>query len=671
VVSADIRANTNLRIALRVTDGEESADVIDTRDAAFISRSTPGRCYVRSGVGSPAAVQSARIGGRRPGTGPAGAAARVIPVPWADLGRPLPAGPAARADEDLVTDLSVLVDTIAGAAVRLGIPAQRSPWLAPLPEVVTLGDLPQDEAVGPGQDIGPVALPYGLVDVPSRQAREPLLLDLAHGGHLVIAGAARTGRSTALRSIAGSVAAGTSPADVHLYAIDCAAGAMLPLAALPHCGAVVSRDQADRVERLLGKLRGEIMRRQQLLAADGLAGLAEQRAASEPSQRLPWMVLLLDWWEGFIAAFEQYDYGRLVELLLQTLREGAAVGLRAVVTTDRSALLGQAGTVFGQRMVLRLTDRTDATLAGISERSLPASQPPGRVMLDALPSPVEAQIAMLDPDPSGPAQVAALRRLGAAAEQRYGRPSGSQRPLRVDPLPTRITVAETYQLDESFRPPSPLWVLAGAGGDDLAPQGFDLRDEGPGAVLAGPPRSGRSSTLVTMATSLLAQRTPVLLVTPRRSPLRELAGADGVLAVLGADADEAELTAAIEGHDRYVVLVDDAELLGDSRLARQLEQVLLSGRDADHGLVLAGPVSDLSRAYSGFIPTALKSRCGILLAVESPTDGDLFGVRLPRGAGPGPLGRGLLIRPGSIAPVQLAIPDPRPAPVLSDESAGR
>ncbi|HEY2553373.1 MAG TPA: FtsK/SpoIIIE domain-containing protein, partial [Streptosporangiaceae bacterium] len=230
VVSADIRANTNLRIALRVTDGEESADVIDTRDAAFISRSTPGRCYVRSGVGSPAAVQSARIGGRRPGTGPAGAAARVIPVPWADLGRPLPAGPAARADEDLVTDLSVLVDTIAGAAVRLGIPAQRSPWLAPLPEVVTLGDLPQDEAAGPGQDIGPVALPYGLVDVPSRQAREPLLLDLAHGGHLVIAGAARTGRSTALRSIAGSVAAGTSPADVHLYAIDCAAGAMLPLA---------------------------------------------------------------------------------------------------------------------------------------------------------------------------------------------------------------------------------------------------------------------------------------------------------------------------------------------------------------------------------------------------------------------------------------------------------
>ena len=70
VVSADIRANTNLRIALRVTDVEESADVIDSRDAAFIARSTPGRCYVRSGATAAVAVQSARIGGRAPRGGP-------------------------------------------------------------------------------------------------------------------------------------------------------------------------------------------------------------------------------------------------------------------------------------------------------------------------------------------------------------------------------------------------------------------------------------------------------------------------------------------------------------------------------------------------------------------------------------------------------------------------
>ncbi len=49
VVSQDIRANTNLRIALRVTDTAESADVIEAPEAAFISKSTPGRAYVRLG----------------------------------------------------------------------------------------------------------------------------------------------------------------------------------------------------------------------------------------------------------------------------------------------------------------------------------------------------------------------------------------------------------------------------------------------------------------------------------------------------------------------------------------------------------------------------------------------------------------------------------------------
>src|SRR3954447_16343017 len=68
VVSADIRANTNLRIALRVTDADESRDVIDAPDSGSIAKSPPGRCYVRSGAQSLVGVQSARIGGRRPGT---------------------------------------------------------------------------------------------------------------------------------------------------------------------------------------------------------------------------------------------------------------------------------------------------------------------------------------------------------------------------------------------------------------------------------------------------------------------------------------------------------------------------------------------------------------------------------------------------------------------------
>src|SRR5262249_29424353 len=150
-------------------------------------------------------------------------------------------------------------------------------------------------------------IPFGLTDVPARQAREPLTLDLGNGGHLVIARAARSGRATALRTIAGSAPPLAPPAGAATYAPERGAGA-----GLPHCGGVVTRDQTDRVERLLATLRAETMRRQQLLAAGGFAGVAEQRAHEPGEARLPWMLLLMDWWEGFVAAYEQYDYGRLV-----------------------------------------------------------------------------------------------------------------------------------------------------------------------------------------------------------------------------------------------------------------------------------------------------------------------------------------------------------------------
>jgi hypothetical protein len=49
VVSAEIRANTALRIALRVTDPGESIDVIGADAAAVLSRRQPGRALLRTG----------------------------------------------------------------------------------------------------------------------------------------------------------------------------------------------------------------------------------------------------------------------------------------------------------------------------------------------------------------------------------------------------------------------------------------------------------------------------------------------------------------------------------------------------------------------------------------------------------------------------------------------
>src|SRR5690606_30671724 len=495
---------------------------------------------------------------------------------------------------------------IVEAARLAGVPAQPTPWLPPLPGRVTVDDVRPLSPAGRAW-----TLTFGMTDAPWEQSRRPLELDLRDGGHLLIAGSARSGRSTALRTLAGVIAAQTDPADAHVHAIDCGSGALLPLVAMPHCGAVVTRDQLDRVERLLTRLRAEVGRRQQLLAEAGHASLAEYRQAGH---RLPWLVFMLDRWEGFVAAFEGYDYGRLIEALLQLLREGPAVGLRAVITSNRSGLLGQVSTIFEDRLLLRLSDPADYGLAGFPVKGLPSSIPPGRGLSLGDHGIVEHHIALLASDPAGPAQVAALQALArTAAELMTGgdrsaaggglwREAG-EKPLRVDALPMRVTAAEALALDPSFTPPSPLWALVGAGGDALAPLGLDLLAHGPGAVIDGPSRSGRSSALMTAARSLISRGTPVIAVAPRRSPLREL---DGALAVLSGDAtDLAELVADLS---QYVVLVDDAELVNpDSPLGTALEEVLRSGRDGDHGLLIAGTTGDLAVAYRGFVAETRKS----------------------------------------------------------------
>ncbi|QIB44232.1 FtsK/SpoIIIE domain-containing protein [Streptomyces aureoverticillatus] len=653
VVSADIRANTNLRIALRVTDGGESSDVIDAPDAGAIAKSTPGRAYVRSGAQSLVAVQSARIGGRRPSNDADRPKATAFPVDWSAFGRPAPRLATSDDDGTLVTDLSVLVGAIREGAELMGFGAQHSPWLPPLPDLLWLGELPDvtEEQPRAAGEVPPIRI--GLTDLPAQQRRTPLALDLVHGEHIMLAGGARSGRSTALRSLAGSLAANTSPADVHLYGIDCGANALLPLANLPHCGAIVTRDQPDRVRRLLDRLTSEIARRQQFLALEGLSSAAEQRAMATPEDRLPWMVLLVDNWEGYVAALEGIDYGKLIDMITKIFREGAAVGVKVVMTADRSGFSGQISPSFADKLILRLTDANEYSLAGLSAREVPKDMPSGRALRLTDQGVQESQIALLAPDPSGQAQVAALREIAQEAQRVHPVPPKSRRPLRVDELPMRITLDQVRALDPSFVPPSPLWSLFCVGGDELEPIGIDLEESGPGFVIAGPPKSGRSTALVVAARSLLANQVPLILVTPRRSPLRSLEDEAGVLGVLTADSSERDLKDLVERADgKFAVVADDADMLYDGSLDRPLEEVAQNGRDGGIAVIAAGATDTLSSQYRGFVVEARRSRQGMILSPQSASDGEIFNVRVPTGSGGGPVGRGILVRSGQMMPVQ-------------------
>ncbi|UED86235.1 FtsK/SpoIIIE domain-containing protein [Streptomyces profundus] len=660
-VSNEIRANTNLRVALRVTDRMESTDIINAPTAAAISPATPGRALVRRGDGPPLPFQTAWVGAERPDEDPDAPGARTVPrtvqgveLSPERLGHPLPAArviheggdpiaDAADADEadehdadeatgekgaapvDPATDLSALVATVRAATEALeDFETQPRPWLPPLPEELPL--------TGPEQDPHPGAaalppVPYILFDVPSRQEQRLGHIEFGTFGHLYVIGAPRSGRTQTLRTIAGSAALHLTTDQLHVYGIDAAGGGLAPLEALPHCGAVVPRHDAERLERLVRRLVTELTDRQQVIARQGVTSLPEARARLPREERPPHLLLLIDGWDALVSQWEKQDGGRLTEEMLRLLREGATAGVHVIATSERMLLGGRPGQHNDRRLLLRQSDRMDYAIVGVNRRAVPEQVPAGRGW--ATPGAIEGQILTLPLSAlaKGGDQADVVRAIGRQATIRDGGVADELRPFSVAALPEAIGFQEAAdQIDEAAR--RPLWALLGMGGDTGGALGHDFATGSGSFLVAGPPHSGRSTTLAAMCVSLVTGGTSLVVLTPRESPLRRLA-AHGLARVIDdVDPDPEALEAALDAlaGRPTVVVVDDAELLVNTRVDGPLRKVASAGRDRGLGLLLAGPADGMSSL--GWIGIARRGRRGLLLAPKALNEGELIGARL-------------------------------------------
>ncbi len=115
----------------------------------------------------------------------------------------------------------------------------------------------------------------------------------------------------------------------------------------------------------------------------------------------------------------------------------------------------------------------------------------------------------------------------------------------------------------------------------------------------------------------------------------------------------AEAPAPVAG-DPFVVVADDAQLVCETGIDKPPETLIRSGMDGGHGLLVAGTTDPLSSQYRGFVATARKFPHGLVLRPSAPTDGEMSGVRMPSNAGAGPVGSGIMVLDGSLAPVQSA-----------------
>lgn len=588
VVSPQIRANTALRIALRVTDVSESIDVIGGAAAAAISSSTPGRAYLSrsGGDGGPILLQAARLSA--PPRAPGGGVTRRLDR-WNRVCEPPETGPVA-------ADATALVRAVAEAA-HAQRPAS-APWLPPLPRLLPVTDsrlIPE-----PGQSR---VLPIGLRDYPDEQSQEVFALDLSQGGSLLLVGAARSGRTTALRTIAAATLLRTAD-PVELYVLDCAGGGLATLAAASNCAAALTAEDPDALAATI-RILSERVRR--------LHDRESSRAA----------LLLIDGVEALLDALDSVHPGRGGEALLALLRQAASGEITVVATGDRPALVGRVATAVGAKLLLPMSDRGDYALAGIAARRVPDALVPGRALRS--PDGHEIQLAVL-----GAGDEADQQRVLAGLIE-----AASTRPVpglaRIRALPRTVRLADVRRGEIPGDPAH--CALLGLGGDDARPISAALFAPHARVLIAGPPGSGRTAGLALVAAQARAARRTVVLLLGHVPSTWSL---------------------PVELGPETVVLVDDCEALTGSPIGDRLAQ-LAQDRSVAVPVIVAGNSQDAGLGFRGVGAAIARRRTGILLT-RGGGDSGVFGLRLARGQAHDIPGRGILVGLGPATMIQLALP---------------
>ena len=442
VIKDNLRANTNLRVALRMADEADSSDVIGVKDAAFFRAETPGRGAIKVGPGRIAHFQAGYLGGRQlhdatPPTlelrtlgfseGPPWVLPTVLDAAGLSSATPQPQHDGSvAAPPKPPRDIERLRDGIVEAACLAGVHSPRKPWLDVLPDLLDLAQLRPDSprrgvhAATGDNDADAVAV--GVADLPEQQAQHPVMIDFEQVGNVAVYGASGTGKTSALITLAAALSQNPSHENpVELYAIDAGGGALDALQGLPTVSTVAQLADAELVGRVLQRVLARLAERANRYAAARCSGLTAYRARPAGTNE-PRIVLLVD---GFAALRQAAEApgGPITQLqqLTEIMTTGRAAGVHVVVTADRPGAMPAAlAANVQQQFVLRLASPHDYASFGVPADVLEGAAPGRAVLANAAKrasggaaAPIELQFAVAGGAPDLRSQTRAVEGLAA------------------------------------------------------------------------------------------------------------------------------------------------------------------------------------------------------------------------------------------------------------------
>lgn len=652
VVDEQIWSNTRFRLCLRVERPQDSQEVLKCPDAASITGA--GRAYFQVGNNERFELFQAGWGGAPYAPGVAGDGDGIEIAEVALNGRrfPLYRSPGRAGAQAIHTQLQAVVGHLSAAARAAGIKPLSGPWLPPLPEQVCLEQLRHHGSADAWLE--PVV---GLVDDPEHQRQEPLRINLGQEGHLAVYGAPGTGKTTFLQTLVTALALAATPRDLHLYLVDGSGRALSLFTPLPHVGAVVQGDEAERVRRLLVYLLQEAERRKELFAAAGVNTLgAYRRTGRDP---LPALVVVLDNYPVFASTYPAEE-----EMLAQVAREGGSLGIHLVLTASSpAAVRTRLATSITMAVALQLADRGEYGSAVGRTGGLEPAPLPGRGLVRGAP-PLEFQTALPVAGKTEWERSAALKALIREMASAWTGPL----PPPVKALPDVVPLCEVLPPGEGRAPgggdPAPA-VPVGLEVESLAPFALDLQ-EGPHFVIAGPVECGKTTFLqawlLALAERLPPERLHLWLVDMGAGGLAPLKRLPHVRAHVtdGGRLGEAldQVAAALQERRQaldearrqedglvdergvigrfptLVMAVDDFDALRDgaqSGVKERLEQMIRRERGMGFHVLAAGSSTVFSQGYEGLIKALKELQTGFVLGSSEHGDLSLLNLRLPSG----------------------------------------
>ncbi len=699
-IDPEILQNSNFRICLKVSEPQDSIQMVGIPDAINLTR---GRAYFSST--NRMLFQSAFSGAQYDISDKDEFKRGIIKI-WPDGRREvIDSVTPGKNKEDIppATQASAVVERICEVAKLLHLKKPPAVWPEPLPERLPLIDEMKKYITGgwdnhtwnnlsswdlPGFDCKLGGLMMGLSDLPSIQKQIPIFLDPGKAGHALILGSAGSGKSTIIRSMVTSMAYMKPPTHVNFYILDYGGQSSLKiLENFPHVGAVVTRLERERTERLVQFIISEFERRIQLLRNASVDSWTAYNEKHTDLDRIPALYLLIDGFRDFKQAFDN----EFIEGVTSLVSGGQAAGIFLIVSSSlQSDIPNNLYANINFRLTFNQADHSEyfSIVGQLSEakqmEDAAKGVRPGRGLLRGTP-PIEFQAFLPAPGDSDQEVSQNLYQLGNDMRLSW---KGTV-PEGIQTLPLIAYMSEgTTPID--IHAPG-LHGIAGQDFEHLRFTSINLRDDGPTFLITGVTGKTGKTTYIQSSMLNLTERysdkqLQILLIDFQTRSMNAFRKQSNILEYIGSkaglekginllvkeiekraesidkaynkDPEKFDPKSLLQNLPYILVVIDDYERFfmqtqsGEDR--QHLAECVLKGGELGIGFMIAGTLSELPRDFEDpFLQRFRKSGCGVLLGgIEGIEEYNNTRRIIGQPAAGLPPGRGYFIRRGKARLIQ-------------------